>query len=282
MLSNGQQFSKRRILVGLLLTCLVIGIIALSLTVILKPLLSTPPPAGRPAIHWTHVPREVLAFYYGWYATQQVSGIWYHWGNVDPVHEHIGTTAHYPLVGPYDSHDPQVVQHQCELARQAGITGFIVSWWGPGSFEDRGVPILLDAAQRTGLKVTIYDEIATHTRSPARAATVESDLLYILHHYAQNPAWLRVNRTPVIFIYGRVIQAISWTAWPSIVAHVRSAFPDSVAFIADQLSPQAAGVFDGLHAYSYAGAIHSLTIPQLQHWAATNYPHWVKLAGPNH
>src|SRR5205823_773380 len=148
-----------------------------------------------------------------------------------------------PIAGPYDSHDLQVVTHQCELARQAGITGFIVSWWGPGSFEDRGVPILLDAAQRTGLKVTIYDEVATHTRSPANAATVESDLLYVLHRYAQNPAWLRVSGTPVIFIYGRVIQTIPWTAWPRIVMHVKAAFPDGAAFIADQLSAQAAHVF---------------------------------------
>ncbi len=282
MLSNGQQFSKRHIFVGLLLIGLVIGIIVVSLTAILKSHSSMQTPASKPPIHWTHVPHEVLAFYYGWYATPQVSGVWYHWGNVDLAHEHIGTTAHYPLGGPYDSHDPQVVEHQCELARQAGITGFIVSWWGPGSFEDRGVPILLHAAQHTGLKVTIYDEIATHTRSPASAATVESDLLYILHRYAQNPAWLRVNRTPVIFIYGRVIQAISWTAWPRIIEHTEAASPTGVAFVADQFSSQAAHVFDGLHAYSYAGAIHSLTTPQLQRWAATNYPHWVKLAGPNH
>ena len=151
MPSNSQQSSRRRILVGLLLTCLVIGIIAVSLTTILKSHSLPPTPSGRPPIHWTHVPHEVLAFYYGWYATPQVSGVWYHWSNVDLVHERIGTTAHYPIGGPYDSHDPQVVEHQCELARQAGITGFSVSGWGPGSFEDRGVPILLDAAQRTGL-----------------------------------------------------------------------------------------------------------------------------------
>lgn len=135
--------------VGLLLACLVIGILAVSLAAILKLLPSTRTPASRPPIHWTDVPREVLAFYYGWYATPQVSGFWYHWGNVDLVHEHIGTTAHYPTDGPYDSHGPQVVEHQCELAHRAGITGFIVSWWGPGSFEDRGVPILLDAAHRS-------------------------------------------------------------------------------------------------------------------------------------
>src|SRR5207249_1860252 len=67
-----------------------------------------------------------------------------------------------------------------------------------------------------------------------------------------------------------------------IITQVQSAFPAGAAFIANQLSSQAARVFDGLHVYSFAGAIHSLLIPQLQHWAATNYPHWVKLAGPNH
>src|SRR5437868_12602300 len=121
MLSDSQQFSRRHLLIGLLLICLIASIITLSLTAILKSHSSTHTPTSRPLIQWTHVPREVLAFYYGWYATPQVSGVWYHWGNVDLVHEHIGTTAHYPIGGPYDSHDPQVVEHQCELARQAGI-----------------------------------------------------------------------------------------------------------------------------------------------------------------
>jgi hypothetical protein len=282
MFRNSQQFPKRYIFVRLLLTCLIIGIITVSLAAILKSLSSTQTPADRPPIHGTHVPREVLAFYYGWYASPQVSGVWYHWGNVDLVHQHIGTSAHYPVGGPYDSHDPQVVARQCELARQAGITGFIVSWWGPGSFEDRGIPILLAAAQRVGLKVTIYDEIATHTKSPASATTVEHDLLYILHRYAQHPAWLRVGKTPVIFIYERVIQAIPWNEWPSIVAHVKTSFPGGAAFIADKLSSQAAQVFDGLHTYSFPWALHGLSITQVQHWAATNYSQWVKLAGPDH
>ncbi len=31
------------------------------------------------------MPKEVLAFYYGWYGNPEVSGKWNHWKEVDPV-----------------------------------------------------------------------------------------------------------------------------------------------------------------------------------------------------
>ena len=43
-------------------------------------------------------------------------------------------------------------------ARSVGITGFIASWWGQDSFEDRGMPLLLAAAEKHGLAVSAYYE----------------------------------------------------------------------------------------------------------------------------
>lgn len=73
------------------------------------------------------VPREVLAFYYGWYGNPQVSNRWWHWKGVDEAGKRIGNSTNYPRLGAYDSHQPKVIEEHCRMARAAGITGFIVS-----------------------------------------------------------------------------------------------------------------------------------------------------------
>ncbi len=90
------------------------------------------------------VPKHVLAFYYPWYGNPQISGRWVHWSDVDEVNQTIGNATHYPLLGPYDSQDPDLVAQHVSQACQIGLTGFIVSWWGQNSFEDQAVPLLLD------------------------------------------------------------------------------------------------------------------------------------------
>src|SRR5438105_11466070 len=110
---------------------------------------------------------QVLAFYYGWYGTPALSGHWVHWKGIDAANRRIDNSADFPPSGPYDSHDPLLVDRQVAEAHAAGVSGFIASWWGQGSFEDRGMPLLLDAAARHGLAVSAYYEIlggrgATH------------------------------------------------------------------------------------------------------------------------
>src|SRR5436190_12411782 len=108
--------------------------------------------------HAEGLPHEVLAFYYGWWGNPAVSGRWVHWKNVDQANERIENSTHFPVFGDYDSHNPAVVDHQMQATHAAGITGLIASWWGQGSFEDRGLSLLLDAAGRHGIIVTAYYE----------------------------------------------------------------------------------------------------------------------------
>src|SRR5271165_5215625 len=86
------------------------------------------------------VPREVLAVYYGWYSTPSVSGRWGHWRQVDPARRTIENSRFYPADGPYDSRDPKEVDRQAAEAERAGITGWVYSWWGPGSNPDLALP----------------------------------------------------------------------------------------------------------------------------------------------
>ena len=84
------------------------------------------PPPSRSDITRNNVSKQVLAFYYGWYGNPEVSKRWYHWKDVDVTGKHIAESTHYPVLGPYDSHDPKVVDRLCREASDARITGFQV------------------------------------------------------------------------------------------------------------------------------------------------------------
>lgn len=223
------------------------------------------------------VPHEVLAFYYGWYGNPTVTGHWVHWADVDPSVKRIGSATHYPQLGPYDSHDAKIVEQQCQWAKGAGITGFIVSWWGPGDFHDHGMPLLLDTAQRHGLKITIYFETVPPKNGPQPEGAAKN-LLYVLNRYGKHPAWLKVDGKPVIFVYGRAVKQIGLDGWRKAIADVDRQYSGGAVFIGDQISAEAAQVFDGIHTYNPAGKIAGMSVARIQAWAKANYPQWVRTA----
>lgn len=213
--------------------------------------------------------REVLAFYYGWYANPDVSGRWGHWPE---------GTAHEPLAGRYDSNDPKIIEKQFSQAKSAGITGLIVSWWRKGDFQDEGVPLLLTAAEKAGLKMTIYYEVAKPRQSPTPQAT-EDDLLDVLTLYSNHPAWLRAGKKPVVFVYGRALNELHLAGWTHVITQVNRRYAGGVCFIGDEISAAAVKVFDGIHSYNPTNLIANKSVDEIRAWAKTNYRRWVATAG---
>lgn len=222
---------------------------------------------NSPAV--AHVPREVLAFYYPWYGPSR------HWGKVDAVRHEIQASMDYPLKGAYDSHDSATIAWQINVAKTHGITGFIVSWWGQGSYEDQAVPLVLQCAEQKHFKVTIYWEKAPGEGPPQTNHAVD-DLTYVLTHYGTNSAFLKVDGKPVIFVYGRVMRQVPFVSWPEIVHRVCAKAGDFL-LIADGCSERNARLFDGLHTYNICGSIKGKTPAALQVWAKAHYSNAVKL-----
>ena len=254
------------------------AVYALLFAAALLPAAGAPP--VRPGIGWTGVPHEVLAFYYGWYGNPTVSGRWFHWKNVDAARHHIDESTHFPVLGAYDSHDPKIVGQHCREAAGAGITGFIVSWWHQGDFHDQGMPLMLDTAQKHGLKVTIYYETAA-TGGPPAAETAVSDLLYLANRYGSHPAWLKVGGKPVFFVYGRAIGELKIAGWEKVIDDFTAKFPSGAVFLADRIAADAGRLFDGIHTYNETAATQGKTPDQLRAWARQTFPQWVETAGPD-
>jgi glycoprotein endo-alpha-1,2-mannosidase len=121
------------------------------------------------------LPATVAIFYYPWYSTPAVDGAWDHWdqnGHSPPTDVY---SRYYPVLGPYSSDDPAVVDLQMAEISTAGVDEIVVSWWGRGSDEDRRLPLVLAAAERHHLRVAIHLE-PYGGRSPV---TVAGDLAYI-------------------------------------------------------------------------------------------------------
>ncbi|RYG26882.1 hypothetical protein EON82_01555 [bacterium] len=103
-----------------------------------------------------------------WFAAPPVSKEWgWHWtmGKLDPSKGELAT--HYrPLIGAYDSGDPDVIECQTLLMKFAGFDGMLVDWYGDRDRYDylpnhRNTQKLFDTARKTGLSFALVYEDQT-------------------------------------------------------------------------------------------------------------------------
>ena len=85
---------------------------------------------------------RILAHYMPWYEARPVRPRFgWHWtmNTFDPEgpkSDRPTLASHYrPLIGPYDSGDPDVLEYHALLMKLAGIDGVIIDWYGTVDFE---------------------------------------------------------------------------------------------------------------------------------------------------
>ncbi|HUK98155.1 MAG TPA: hypothetical protein VLV46_10900 [Gaiellaceae bacterium] len=100
----------------------------------------------------------VTAFYYPWYGTPALDGMWEHWSQNGHQPPDDIASAFYPVDGPYSSSDALVVAKQMQEIKDAGIDQIAVSWWGRGSAEDGRLGAVATAARAAGIAVAIHLE----------------------------------------------------------------------------------------------------------------------------
>src|SRR6185295_18443708 len=93
--------------------------------------------------------KKVLAHYMCWFENRPYRGgiRFEHWSyklhGTPHDAQNIGTdgkrdisSVFYPLIGPYDSNDPDVIEYHVLSAKVAGIDGFVIDWYEPDSITD--------------------------------------------------------------------------------------------------------------------------------------------------
>ncbi|TWT54990.1 hypothetical protein Pla22_26440 [Rubripirellula amarantea] len=121
----------------------------------------------------------------------------------------------YPVIGPYDSADPAVLEYHLLLMKTAGIDGVIVDWYGLEAFNDypmlhRNTQLLFEAVSKRGMKFAICYEDQTIPIMVRAGRLNESDQVsHAINEINQmqtmwfdHPCYVRVDGKPVLLSFG--------------------------------------------------------------------------------
>jgi hypothetical protein len=121
----------------------------------------------------------------------------------------------YPLTGPYDESDPDILEYQALLMKLAGIDGVIANWWGTRQVADWGImnditEKMFETCRRFGLRFAVNYEDRTLSILTARGviehseaqAQARDDILYAANHWMLDAAYVRTNQRPVFTLFG--------------------------------------------------------------------------------
>lgn len=207
---------------------------------------------------------SIFGFYYPWYETPSLSGIWSHWNNEnnEPYHNCDSfiapgirdiAAADYPLMDVYDSSNEIVVENQIDLAKKAGIDCFVISWWGSGDFTENASKVIRHACEQKNFNFSFYLESSTNVDQAG------NDTAFLLNEYGSSSSFYRIDGRPVIFVYSRVRDYLSLQGWNSTMSALRGngydpyiimdfgkgGYEDNLENFIDNFS----GCIDGIHIY---------------------------------
>ena len=170
-------------------------------------------------------PIPVLAYYYIWYNASS-------WNRAK---------IDYPLAGRYSSDDVAVARQQVNQAKQAGISGFLVSWKDTPVL-DRRLEKIVDVAADAHFKLGIVFEGRDFHGKPLPMTDVERSFRYLTVHYGKNP---------VFRIFGKPLVAWSgtWAYTHPELTMISHAYGSKLTLLAMEKDPaqyqSVAGLFRG-------------------------------------
>jgi hypothetical protein len=206
--------------------------------------------------------KAVMVYYMPWYTAKPYSDSWgWHWTmnhfNPDMVNasgERQIASWYYPLIGPYDSSDPAVLEYHVLLMKLAGVDGVIVDWYGSANFLDYGINNqatvkLFQFTRKAGLKFSICYEDQTiqhmidgHYLAAGDAIVrAQQEMLYLQTNFFSDASYLRLKGKPVLLNFGPQHFMMS-SNWEDIFS-VLGATNQPAFFTEDNRLPVSTGAF---------------------------------------
>jgi hypothetical protein len=167
--------------------------------------------------------KTVMVYYMPWYTAKTYSDGWgWHWTmdhfNPDLVNasgERQIASWYYPLIGPYDSSDPAVLEYHVLLMKLAGVDGVMVDWYGSADYLDYGINNqatmkVFQFARKAGLKFSICyeDQTVQHMIAGKYLAAGDSlhhaqqEMLYLQTNFFADESYFRLKGQPVLLNFG--------------------------------------------------------------------------------
>jgi len=167
--------------------------------------------------------RMMLAHYMPWFSAKPLSHSWgWHWTmnafNPDKtVDGRRQIASHfYPLIGPYDSSDPHVLEFHLLLMKLSGIDGVIVAWYGLHEFRDypmlhKNSQHLVKQVERLGMKFAIcYEDQTIPTLVKARQLSADKriahaigEVKWLAENWFSLKSYVRLDGRPVLLSFGQ-------------------------------------------------------------------------------
>ena len=165
----------------------------------------------------------VLAHYMPWYEAKPFSNNWgWHWtmNTFDPekqVLDRPEIASHFmPLIGPYDSGDPCVLEYHLLLMKLAGSDGVIVDWYGLQKFRDyellhRNTERLVEHTKRLGMKFIICYEDQTipalveagRLKGANRVSHATEEIQWLKQNWFGLESYVKLDGQPVLLSFGQ-------------------------------------------------------------------------------
>lgn len=213
--------------------------------------------------------KKIYAHVMPWFETPQSSGNgkWgIHWtmANQNPDQQDGSgrrqVAAHYyPLIGPYASGDPDVVEYQLLLMRYAGIDGVLIDWPGtlqkldyPKNVKNSEAMIQRTAAFGLSFAVVYEDQNIKHGEAPDARAAGRSDMSYLRDRYFNQSNYIQHGGAPLLLVFGpQVLQT------PADWGDVFSVLPQRPTLLTLWYESKEAGQFGaGEYAWVYKDNAH--------------------------
>jgi hypothetical protein len=166
--------------------------------------------------------QKVYVHYMPWFETPATSGNgqWgLHWtmanenpNTILPNGRRQIASWFYPMIGPYDSDDRDVIDYHLLLMKYAGIDGLIVDWYGTFNVDDyalnkRNTDSLFKRVPYAGLQFGICYEDASLAQVKATLGTdtvaaAQQDFAYLQSQYFSSANYIKINNQPLLLDFG--------------------------------------------------------------------------------
>lgn len=172
-------------------------------------------------------PQKLYMHYMPWFETPYSLGgnNWgWHWkmntqnpNVVLPNGQRQIASQYYPQIGPYDSHDPDVIEYHLLLMKLSGVDGVLIDWYGvQGTNGDINSLLsasnaLIDKMDDFGMEFAVVME----DRFSANISQAEANVAYLRDNYFNNPQYIRqgAGDDPLLLTFGPITfeQPSQWT-----------------------------------------------------------------------
>lgn len=158
---------------------------------------------------------HIYVHYMPWFQTKAFSGAWgMHWTmdkcnpeNVDANGKREIASHFYPLIGPYDSSDPLVLDYHALLMKYAGIEGVLVDWYGSRNGAE-STEALMAAMKRAGLGLAIvYEDRNNLDGASSKDEQIkwgQDDMNYLSKNFFSQDNYIKVDGNPLLLCFGPI------------------------------------------------------------------------------